>query len=51
MSANPNKPNEIAKHIQESMVKKGGSNPKPATPKPVNVVPPPQKPPKENGQR
>ena len=44
MSTNPKRPNEIAKHIQESMVKKGGSNPKPATPKPVDVVPPPQKP-------
>lgn len=50
MSANPNRPNEIAKHIQESMVKKGGSNPRPATPKPVNVVPPAQIP-KRNPQR
>ena len=30
--------------IQESMIKKGGSNPKPSTPKPENVAPPSQKP-------
>lgn len=50
MPANPNNPNEIVKNIQESMVKKGGSNPKPSTPKPENVVPPPQRP-KENNER
>ena len=31
-------------NIQESMIKKGGSNPKPSTPKPENIVPPSQKP-------
>ncbi len=31
------------KNIQESMVKKGGRNPKPSTPKPENIIPPSQK--------
>lgn len=50
MTANPNRPNEVVKNIQESKVKKGGSNPRPSTPKPENVVPPPQIP-RGNNQR
>ncbi len=51
MPANPKSPNEVVKNIQESRVKKGGSNPKPSTPKPENVVPPSQRPPKQNNER
>ncbi len=33
----------VKRYIQESMEKRGGSNPRPKTPKPQNVKPPSQK--------
>ena len=44
MSGNETYPRKDVKYIQESLVKKGGSSPKPSTPKPPNVTPPSQKP-------